>query len=102
MSVKGILLQVLCLTTTLAPTRWAHSSAHPAAVLPVRLQFCSSGRIFQPQGRWGNIHEIPCENFTKRKSERFHFYFNLLVTRCINKFNIQQLYALPTLYLCVL
>jgi hypothetical protein len=26
---------------------------------------------------------------------------NLLVTRCINKFNIQQLYALPTLYLCV-
>jgi hypothetical protein len=27
--------------------------------------------------------------------------FNLLVTRCINKFNIQQLYVLPTLYLCV-
>jgi hypothetical protein len=27
--------------------------------------------------------------------------FNLLVTRCINKFNIQQLYALPTPYLCV-
>jgi hypothetical protein len=26
---------------------------------------------------------------------------NLLVTRCINKFNIQQLYALPTLHLCV-
>jgi hypothetical protein len=26
---------------------------------------------------------------------------NLLVTRCINKFNIQQLYVLPTLYLCV-
>jgi hypothetical protein len=27
--------------------------------------------------------------------------FNLLVTRCTNKFNIQQLYALRTLYLCV-
>jgi hypothetical protein len=27
--------------------------------------------------------------------------FNLQVTRCINKFNIQHLYALPTLYLCV-
>jgi hypothetical protein len=27
--------------------------------------------------------------------------FNLLVTRCTNKFNIQQLYVLPTLYLCV-
>jgi hypothetical protein len=26
---------------------------------------------------------------------------NLLVTRCTNKFNIQQLYVLPTLYLCV-
>jgi hypothetical protein len=26
---------------------------------------------------------------------------NLLVTRCINKFNIQKLYALLTLYLCV-
>jgi hypothetical protein len=26
---------------------------------------------------------------------------NLLVTRCTNKFNIQQLYGLPTLYLCV-
>jgi hypothetical protein len=30
------------------------------------------------------------------------FSVNLLVTRCTNKFNIQQLYALPTLYLCVL
>jgi hypothetical protein len=28
-------------------------------------------------------------------------WFNLLVTRCFNKFNIQQLYVLPTLYLCV-
>jgi hypothetical protein len=27
---------------------------------------------------------------------------NLLVTRCTNKFNIQQLYVLPTLYSCVL
>jgi hypothetical protein len=27
--------------------------------------------------------------------------FNLLVTRCINKFKIQQLYVMPTLYLCV-
>jgi hypothetical protein len=27
--------------------------------------------------------------------------FNLLVTRCINKLNIQQCYVLPTLYLCV-
>jgi hypothetical protein len=27
--------------------------------------------------------------------------FNLLVTRCTNKFNIQQLYILPALYLCV-
>jgi hypothetical protein len=26
---------------------------------------------------------------------------NLLVTRCTNKYNIQQLYVLPTLYLCV-
>jgi hypothetical protein len=26
---------------------------------------------------------------------------NLLITRCINKFNIQQLYVLPKLYLCV-
>jgi hypothetical protein len=26
---------------------------------------------------------------------------NLLVMRCINKFNFQQLYALTTLYLCV-
>jgi hypothetical protein len=30
------------------------------------------------------------------------FCLNLLVTRCTNKFNIQQLYVLPTLYLCVL
>jgi hypothetical protein len=28
-------------------------------------------------------------------------HINLLVTRCANKFNIQQLYVLPTLYLCV-
>jgi hypothetical protein len=28
-------------------------------------------------------------------------HFNLLVTRCTNKVNIQQLHALPTLYLCV-
>jgi hypothetical protein len=28
--------------------------------------------------------------------------FNLLVTRCTNKYNIQQLYVLSTLYLCVL
>jgi hypothetical protein len=28
-------------------------------------------------------------------------WFNLLVTRCTNKFNSQQLYALPTLYFCV-
>jgi hypothetical protein len=27
---------------------------------------------------------------------------NLLVTRCTNKFNIQKLYVLSTLYLCVL
>jgi len=27
---------------------------------------------------------------------------SLLVMSCTNKFNIQQLYALPTLYLCVL
>jgi hypothetical protein len=27
---------------------------------------------------------------------------NLLVTRCTNKYNIQQLYVLSTLYLCVL
>jgi hypothetical protein len=27
---------------------------------------------------------------------------NLLVTRCNNRFNIQQLYVLPALYLCVL
>jgi hypothetical protein len=27
---------------------------------------------------------------------------NLLVTRCTNRFNIQQLYVLPALYLCVL
>jgi hypothetical protein len=26
--------------------------------------------------------------------------FNVLVTRCINKFNIQQLYALITLFVC--
>jgi len=25
-----------------------------------------------------------------------------LLNKCTNKFNIQQLYALPTLYLCVL
>ena len=30
------------------------------------------------------------------------FKWSLLVTWCTNRFNIQQLYALPTLYLCVL
>jgi hypothetical protein len=34
--------------------------------------------------------------------QAFYTVVNLLVTRCINKFNIQQLYALTTLYLCVL
>jgi hypothetical protein len=29
-------------------------------------------------------------------------FWNLQVTWCTNKFNIQQLYALPTMYLCVL
>jgi hypothetical protein len=29
-------------------------------------------------------------------------FWSLLVTWCTNRFNIQQLYALPTLYLCVL
>jgi len=29
-------------------------------------------------------------------------FYNLLVTWCTNRFNIQQLYALSTLYLCVL
>jgi len=29
-------------------------------------------------------------------------FYILLVVCCTNKFNIQQLYALPTLYLCVL
>jgi len=28
-------------------------------------------------------------------------FYSLLVTRCTNRFNIQQLYALLTLYLCV-
>jgi hypothetical protein len=31
----------------------------------------------------------------------FVLLFNLLVTRCINKFNIQQQYALTTLHLCI-
>jgi hypothetical protein len=31
----------------------------------------------------------------------FLAFLNLLVTRCSNKYNIQQLYVLPTLYLCV-
>jgi hypothetical protein len=30
----------------------------------------------------------------------YNVCFNLLVTRSTNKFNIQQLYVLPTLYLC--
>jgi len=30
------------------------------------------------------------------------FFSLVLVTWCTNKFNIQKLYALPTLYLCVL
>jgi len=29
-------------------------------------------------------------------------FYSLLVTWCTNRFNIQQSYALPTLYLCVL
>jgi hypothetical protein len=38
-------------------------------------------------------------NDNNRKSNKTNI--NLLVTRCINKFNIQQLYVLPTLYLCI-
>jgi len=57
MSIKGILLRVLCLT--------AICTGH---VVP-------SVRMFQPQKRWGNNYKIPCENFKERKVERFHFYF---------------------------
>jgi hypothetical protein len=40
--------------------------------------------------------------YLKIWGERICIKFNLLVARCTNKFNIQQLYVLPTLYLCVL
>jgi hypothetical protein len=40
-------------------------------------------------GLWGGYSNLVCS-------------INLLVTRCTNKFNIQKLYGLPTLYLCVL
>jgi hypothetical protein len=41
-------------------------------------------------------------NITNRHCEHIPVTINLLVTRCTNKFNTQQLYVLPTLYLCVL
>jgi hypothetical protein len=44
-----------------------------------------------------------CDRRTAQTLFQFNIetLFNLLVTRCINKFNFQQLYVLPTLYLCV-
>jgi hypothetical protein len=49
---------------------------------------------------------LPVQNFSPLSYKRHNFWrkllnFNLLVTRCINNFNIQQLYVLPKLYLCV-
>jgi len=32
---------------------------------------------------------------------QFNLFLSLLVTWCTNRFNIQQLYTLPTPYLCV-
>jgi hypothetical protein len=52
-----------------------------------------------------NANKILVQKMARRdnlvKSRRWENNINLLVTRCINKFNIQQLYALPILYLCV-
>jgi hypothetical protein len=45
---------------------------------------------------------VPQENVNSDMQNRQNNnHFNLLVTRYTSKFNIQQLYVLPTLYLCV-
>jgi len=41
-----------------------------------------------------------CSRLSRKKCPILNFQ-SLLVTWCTNRFNIQQLYALPTLYLCV-
>jgi hypothetical protein len=59
MSIKRILLRVLCLAATLTHMRRAYLTVRPSV------------RMFQQQKRWGNIYKIPCENFMKRKSNDF-------------------------------
>jgi hypothetical protein len=49
------------------------------------------------QARVQQAHDITC--YQRKPSNKITL--NLLVTLCINKFNIQQLYVLTTLYLCV-
>jgi hypothetical protein len=76
--------------------------------------------ILNFQGKWVRNHtNVYC--FSSRPHELHHCFnnnfsnicallfsvfcltfYSLLLTWCTNKFNIQQLYALPTLYLCVL
>jgi hypothetical protein len=54
------------------------------------------------QGITQNSHIGHCTHTAASASVNVqNFQHNLLVTRCINKSNTQQLYALPTLYLCV-
>ena len=56
-------------------------------------------------GRWDLIRRLKVNLvellLSLRKKKQLTFY-NLLVTWCKNQFIIQQLYALPTLYLSVL
>jgi hypothetical protein len=63
---------------------------------------CGTLQMFQL-----NTAKLIGNSFPASQNKNLHLHFkaqriNLLVTRCTNKWNIQQLYVLPTLYLCVL
>ena len=58
-------------------------------------------------GGWGSVHTVFMLSskdlfFQWSKKAIYLTFWSLLVTWYTNRFNIQQLYALPMLYLCVL
>jgi len=67
---------------------WTINKHRPSKTRTGLLYCLENSRLF-----W-ELHEI-------KKCTLLATFKSLLVTWCTNRFNIQQLYALPTLYLCV-
>jgi len=81
----------------------------PAALTPRKTRYALYRKLVGPRGQVRKI--FLTLKFDPRTiqpvASRYADYslltfYNLLVTWCTNRFNIQQLYVLPTLYLCVL